>query len=291
MAVRVAVGVFAWALLLAPAMATAGPVYFQSHRGGMHEVPENTMVAFEHSWAIPGAIPEMDLRTTRDGVIVCIHDATLRRTVDAPRTIALTNIRELDWEQIHHLDAGAHFDAAHAGETIPRIEELFAAMAGKPERLAWLDIKEVDLDALEALIDAYGVRDQVLFVDGDFDGCRALRARFPESEVMTWCSGDVESIRACYAEHRARDFEGVTILQFHMRAERVEGAYEPLLGWDFLRQAVDEVAVHGVTIQARPFDFDADFLRRLMHAGIRWFVSDDPAAFQAELAAARADAR
>lgn len=272
--------------LLVAAAASTGTPFFQSHRGGMHEVPENTMVAFEHSWAIPGAIPEMDLRTTRDGVIVCIHDTTLRRTVAAPPNIARTPINQLDWAQIHHLDAGASFDEAYAGETIPRLEELFAAMAGKPGRLAWLDIKEVDWDALEALIDDYGVRGQVLFVHGDIDGCRELRGRFPEAEVMTWCSGDAASIRACYAEHRARGFEGVTMLQFHLRAERVGEAFEPVLGWYFLREAVAEAAEHGVNIQVRPFDFDADLLGRLMDAGIRWFVTDDPAAFQEELAAA-----
>ena len=275
-----------FALLLA-ASATGETAYFQSHRGGMHEVPENTLVAFEHSWSIPGAIPETDLRTTRDGVIICIHDTTLRRTVDAPRSIMNTPIHELDWVQIHQLDAGSHFDAAYAGELVPRIEQMFAAMAGRPERLAWLDIKEVDGDALEALIDEYGVREQVLFVHGDIEGCRELRGRYPEAEVMTWCSGAVDAIRERYAEHRARDFDGITMLQFHLRAERVEDRYEPALGWDFLKQAVAETQAHGVSIQVRPFDFDADLLRRLMDIGIRWFVSDDPAAFQAELEIAR----
>ena len=277
----------AWALLVVAVASAAETPWFQSHRGGMHEVPENTMAAFEHSWAIPGAIPEMDLRTTRDGVIVCIHDATLRRTVDAPPEIARTPIHELDWGDLYHLDAGSHFDAAYARETIPRIEEVFAAMAGKPERQAWLDIKEVDLDALGAVIEAYGMRDRVLFVHGDIAGCRELRARYPQAEVMTWCGGDIDAIRACYAEHRARGFEGVTMLQFHLRTERVDGTYEPLLGWAFLRVAVEEATAHGVTIQVRPFDFDADLLRRLMALGVFWFVSDDPAAFQAELEAAR----
>src|SRR6188472_834017 len=45
----------------------------QSHRGAGELAPENTIEAFELGWKL-GTIPESDIRTTRDGVIVTFHD-------------------------------------------------------------------------------------------------------------------------------------------------------------------------------------------------------------------------
>ncbi len=52
-------------------------IYFQAHRVTIVEAPENTLPAYRHAWRIFGAIPEVDVRTTADGVLVCLHDATL----------------------------------------------------------------------------------------------------------------------------------------------------------------------------------------------------------------------
>ncbi|MBN2356841.1 hypothetical protein JXO59_12065, partial [candidate division KSB1 bacterium] len=63
-------------------------VYWQAHRGGgAQDAPDNTMAAFLYAWSL-GGIPEADLRTTRDSVIICLHDATLGRTTDAAAEIA-----------------------------------------------------------------------------------------------------------------------------------------------------------------------------------------------------------
>lgn len=279
-------GILVGACVLVAATLADG-AWFQSHRGGMNEVPENTLVALEHSWAIPGAIPEVDLRTTADGIIICLHDETVARTATDRRSpMARQPVATLTWEDLETIDIGERFDPAFAGAPIPRLEEVFEAMAGDPTRRIWLDIKAVDLDALERMIDAHGLRDRALFVDGSVEGCRELNARFPEAVVMTWCSGDAASIRACYEAHAARGFEGITMLQFHLRAEMQGDRTEPVLGWDFLEEAFAETAAQGVTLQVRPFDTDARLLAHLLQRGIRWFVTDDPKAFRDALDAA-----
>src|SRR6476620_8611753 len=52
----------------------------QSHRGAGELAPENTLEAFELGWKL-GTVPESDLRTTKDGIIVAFHDANFKRVV------------------------------------------------------------------------------------------------------------------------------------------------------------------------------------------------------------------
>ncbi len=262
--------------------AAAEPIFFQSHRGGMDEVPENTLEAVVYSWNIPGAIPEVDIRTTHDGVIICLHDETLGRTVEAPRALRSKPVTELRWEDIRWCDAGIRFGRAYAGIRIPTLEDVFERMKEEPARKLWLDIKDVDMDALEALIEEHGVGGQLLYVHGDIEGCRELRKRFPSAEVMTWCSGTPEQIRARYEAIRDDNFAPVTMLQFHLATEKnAEGQQVPVLSDAFLREAIAEMKAAGVKPQLRPVVLDDPKLWEycLLDLGVRWYVADAPNAF------------
>lgn len=51
-------------------------VFWQAHRGGgAHDAPDNTLAAMQATWKL-GGIPEADIRTTRDGVMIDL-DGTL----------------------------------------------------------------------------------------------------------------------------------------------------------------------------------------------------------------------
>src|SRR3954447_4472477 len=54
------------------------PFHIQAHRGAGNAFPENTLESFRWAWA-QGVTPESDLRTTKDGTIVCFHDPNLKR--------------------------------------------------------------------------------------------------------------------------------------------------------------------------------------------------------------------
>src|ERR1041385_8088015 len=54
------------------------PFHIQAHRGAGEAFPENTLESFQWSWK-HGVTPESDLRTTKDGTIVCFHDPNLKR--------------------------------------------------------------------------------------------------------------------------------------------------------------------------------------------------------------------
>ncbi len=263
-----------------------GGVYFQAHRGGVDEVPENTLAAFEHAWSIPGAVPEMDLVTTRDGVIVCMHDDTPERTTDAPVPWTGKRLKEAPLEEVRKWDAGKKFSAAYAGAKVPLLDEVFAAMKGRPERQAYLDLKDVDLKALCAKIHEHGLERQIIFVHGSPKYCEKLHALYDGARTMTWLSGKPDAVKARYKALAAARFPGLTQLQFHLavRATEPEIAYEP--DDAFLAEAARTMREAGVELQVRPFAFTPASLRRLIDLGVHWYVTDAPKAFSESVAAA-----
>ena len=60
------------------------PLVF-AHRGGAALGPENTLAAFDQGLALGSDGLELDVRLSRDGVVVVHHDSSLERTTDAPK--------------------------------------------------------------------------------------------------------------------------------------------------------------------------------------------------------------
>lgn len=66
----------------AAAFAQSQEVRFFSHRGGRMEYDENTLSAFEASYKAGYRGYETDIRMTKDGKLVILHDSNLVRTTD-----------------------------------------------------------------------------------------------------------------------------------------------------------------------------------------------------------------
>jgi len=86
------------------------------HRGAMGHAPENTMTSFEQALDLGADMLEFDVRLTKDGVAVVVHDANLDRTSNKS-----LNVADLNAKDILELDAGSWFDLRFAGERIPRL--------------------------------------------------------------------------------------------------------------------------------------------------------------------------
>jgi glycerophosphoryl diester phosphodiesterase len=119
------------------AMAMDSPtwdVVFIAHRGGIVPgYPENTIAAFRNAIEHGADAIEMDLRSTKDGEVVIIHDTTLDRT-----TTGRGNVIEHTLGEVKKLDAGH-------GERVPTYEEVLRLVAGRSVQLV-LDIDEQPLD-------------------------------------------------------------------------------------------------------------------------------------------------
>ncbi len=79
------------------------PLVF-AHRGGSTLAPENTLAAFDRGIALGADGLELDVRLSRDGVVVVHHDRTLERT-----TNLRGRVRDRTANELRHADAGYWF--------------------------------------------------------------------------------------------------------------------------------------------------------------------------------------
>lgn len=158
------------------------PLYF-AHRGGAQEAPENTMEAFEKAAANGIDILELDVRMTRDGRLVVIHDSEIDRTTDGKGPVSGFSLSELQRFDAGHKftkNGGKEFPFRGKGIKIPTLAEVLDKFR---DRGINIEIKEADPGAtgkLCALITESQRRDTVIVASAD----SAVLARF-----RTECDG------------------------------------------------------------------------------------------------------
>jgi glycerophosphoryl diester phosphodiesterase len=92
-----------------------------AHRGHKVGAPEQTLAAYVLAIDLGAQMIEADLRFSRDGVPVMLHDPRLERTTNGRGPVA-----DMDWADVRQLDAGSWFARSFAGQRVPRLDELFA---------------------------------------------------------------------------------------------------------------------------------------------------------------------
>jgi len=108
----------------------------QSHRGAGELAPENTLKAFRLAWKL-GTVPEADLRTTKDGVIVAFHDSNFERLMKgASPELKKKGIADLEWDDVQTLDVGAWKGDEFIGCRVPSMTEILSLLAGRPPALS-----------------------------------------------------------------------------------------------------------------------------------------------------------
>ena len=131
---------FFWILPLAShaadrAKAAAGVRQIIAHRGASLERPECTMASVRRAIDVGATAVEVDVRTSADGKLFILHDATLNRTTNGKGAA-----NKLTLAQLQQLNAGSWFDKKYKGERIPSLAEALAKCRGKVDIL--LDLKE-----------------------------------------------------------------------------------------------------------------------------------------------------
>lgn len=106
-----------------------------SHRTQMGSMPENTVAGIEAAIAAGADGVEGDVRLSRDGIAVLLHDETLERTTGDPRTLAEVTGAEL--RRLRVLDPHGR-----AGpQPVPTLAEALRAVNGRC--LLVVEIKEM----------------------------------------------------------------------------------------------------------------------------------------------------
>ncbi len=253
----------------------------QSHRGAGFLAEENTIESFEIGWK-HGTIPEADVRTTKDGVIVSFHDKNFKRVVkDASPELAKQGVEDVTYDFLSKLDVGSWKGDAFVGRRTPKMSELFEMIRNRPERGFYLDIKTVDLKQLAALVKEYGVAKQVIFTSSKPELHAEWKKLVPESETLLWMRGDEARITKLMDELEKTNFEGLTQMQLHIFPNKDKKSGDALAepfthSREFIIKLGERMRRHGINFQTLPYTDDPTVYATLLDLGVQSFATDYP---------------
>ncbi len=229
-------------------------VAFVAHRGGIVPgYPENTLAAFHEAIRHGADALEVDLRGTKDGEIVILHDETLDRTTNGRGRVTERTLAELK-----KLDAGG-------GERIPTYEEVLQLVSGTGVKLL-LDIKQspaLDKPQVVRLTERYNAVLNVIVGPRNLEDLRAFRALNPNLRTL----GFVREIEDVEPFVRA----GVDIIRLWPE-------------WIYANPGlVDKVHQLGRPVWTTAADAPREELERLIKLGVNGILSDFPEVMKALL--------
>ena len=102
-----------------------------AHRGENGFFPENTVPGFQEAVRLGASQVEFDVRRTKDGRLIIMHDATVDRTTNGKGSVS-----ELTFDEIRALDAGIKKGDRFAGTKVPTFEEALDCLP----RNVWINV-------------------------------------------------------------------------------------------------------------------------------------------------------
>jgi glycerophosphoryl diester phosphodiesterase len=226
-----------------------------AHRGASAYAPENTAAAFDLGISLGADALETDIRATREGVLVLLHDRDVDRTTNGHGPVAA-----LSREETQSLDAGSWKAPEYAGQRIPTLD-WFLERYGAVVPL-YLEIKAPGVEA--ASVEAVRRRDlldRVVFTSFELDYLKAVARLAPVRTawlIREWTP-------AIAAQAREASLYEVSILASALTPDLVREVKGTGLGcraWGVKDEGLMEQAV-GAGVDGMTIDFPDVLLRRL----------------------------
>jgi glycerophosphoryl diester phosphodiesterase len=229
------------------------------HRGASARAPENTLAAFETALADGADGIEFDVRLTRDGVPIVLHDATLDRTTSGRGAAAA-----LDLASVRRLDAGAWFAPRFRGERVPTLAETLDLARGRCAVNIELKFEDGEAAPLARAVAAVIARARFpgLLVVSSFSrpALAAARAAMPRTALGWLASRTTRGLRATHASLDLWSFHPHLRLATPRRLRAARKLRLHVLVWPVNEERA---------------------ARRLAAAGVDGLMTDDPARMRA----------
>lgn len=132
-----------------------------NHRGYSSSAPENTIPAFKLSKLKGFNYVEADVRFTKDGIPVLMHDLTVDRTSNGNGFA-----RDLLWDEIRKLDFGSWMSDKFAGTRIPSLTE-FCELCRDIRLKPYIELKTGSKEQIEkviSIVEACGLSKTVVYI-------------------------------------------------------------------------------------------------------------------------------
>jgi glycerophosphoryl diester phosphodiesterase len=159
-----------------------------THRAANEFAPENTLAAMRIALNLQVDYIEMDVRQTKDGKSVILHDGNLNRTTNGKGPL-----KELNFDEARVLSAGSWFDPFFVSEKIPTLEEACKLLFEHNEEFKhktyfYVDCKDINVQVLIDTLNKYKLLDgSVFYVNEQQIG--QIRSLAPNSKILPGLSG------------------------------------------------------------------------------------------------------
>ena len=132
-------------------------IYVIAHRGAHVGIPENSLPAYQKAIDLGCDFVEIDVRTTKDGKFVSIHNSTVDNYVNGKTG----SVRNMTLAQLKLLDIGDRFGEVWKNTRIPTFEEILQMCRGKIG--IYLDLKDASVPELMKSIRKYEMENDVIW--------------------------------------------------------------------------------------------------------------------------------
>lgn len=134
-----------------------------AHRGASAYEPENTLAAFRKAIDMGCDAIEFDVRFTKDGIPIVIHDEDLKRVAGIDK-----KVRELTLNEIREV-------VVMEREHIPTVDEVLSEVKGKT--VIFMEIKDlVNEEYIVKMLKDHNVIDHTLVISFNYEYLRKIRA-------------------------------------------------------------------------------------------------------------------
>jgi glycerophosphoryl diester phosphodiesterase len=154
-----------------------------AHRGNHVNAPENTLAAYQEAIKAGADYVEVDLRTTRDGKLVVMHDEKVDRTTNGNGRVADMTLSEIENLKVFNNNKKTH--------RVPRFSDVLKLCKGKIN--IYLDFKDADVAETWKQISSAGMENQVVVYLNKTEQYKQWREIAPQVPLMTSLFGEVKN--------------------------------------------------------------------------------------------------
>jgi glycerophosphoryl diester phosphodiesterase len=155
-----------------------------AHRGASRDAPENTIPAFQLAWEQGADAIEADFHLSKDGEIVCFHDADTQRVAGTQLVVRQSTLAELK-----QLDVGVTHGVAFNGTRIPTIAEVFATIPQGKKIFIEVKCGAEIIPTLLNEIDQSGLtQEQIVVISFNKQVIQQLKIKAPQYKASWLCS-------------------------------------------------------------------------------------------------------
>lgn len=153
-----------------------GRILVTAHRAAHDNAPENSIASINRAIELGVDIVELDVRLSKDGVPVLMHDVTFDRTTSGTGIVTDKTLSEIKTLRLRMAD-GVLTD-----EKIPTLAEALSAARGKIA--VNVDLKSIDIAPIAKVIQESGAASGVFFYNSKMSVLNEVRAYLPEAIVQ-----------------------------------------------------------------------------------------------------------